>query len=99
MLKDEGRFYPGYSIVIYDMIIKCGNKPKTGRKQTRAGSTPTYSLGGRVDEQSLTFRDLEKSGGLKHWKLLFLSLICVIPRVLINNSNRVTSASRLFFTP
>ena len=33
MLKDEGRFYPGYSIVIYDMIIKCGNKPKTGRKQ------------------------------------------------------------------
>ena len=26
MLKDEGRFYPGYSIVIYDMIIKCGNK-------------------------------------------------------------------------
>ena len=65
MLKDEGRFYPGYSIVIYDMIIKCGNK--TERKQTRAGSTPTYSLDGRVDEQSLTFRDLEKSGGLKKW--------------------------------
>ena len=33
MLKDEGRFYPGYSIVIYDMITKCGNRPKTGRKQ------------------------------------------------------------------
>ena len=67
MLKDEGRFYLGYSIVIYDMITKCVSKPKTGRKQTRAGSTPTYSLDGRVDEQSLTFRDLEKSGGLKHW--------------------------------
>ena len=68
MLKDEGRFYPGYSIVNYDMIIKCGNK--TERKQTRAGSTPTYSLDGTVDEQSVTFRDLcdlEKSGGLKHW--------------------------------
>ena len=71
MLKDEGRFYPGYSIVIYDMIIKCGNKPKTGQKQTRAGSPPTYSLGGRVDKGSLDFRDLEKSGGLKHWLLLF----------------------------
>ena len=33
MLKDEGRFYSGYSIVIYDMIINCGNKTKTGRKQ------------------------------------------------------------------
>ena len=65
VLKEEGRFYPGYSIVIYDMIIKCGNK--TERKQTRTGSTPTYSLDGRVDEQSLTFRDLEKSGGLKQW--------------------------------
>ena len=60
-------------LLFYDMITKCANKPKTGRKQTRAGSTPTYSLGGRVDEQSLTFRDLEKSGGSKHWKLLFLS--------------------------
>ena len=54
-------------LLFYDMITKCANKPKTGRKQTRAGSTPTYSLGGRVDEQSLTFRDLEKSGGLKKW--------------------------------
>ena len=63
MLKDEGRFYP----VIYDMIIKCWSKPKTGRKQTRAGSPPTYSLDGRVDEQSLAFRDLAKSSGLKHW--------------------------------
>ena len=67
MLKDEGRFYPGYSIVIYDMIIKCGNKPKIGRKQTRAGSTPTYSLGGRVVKGSLDFRGLEKSVGLKRW--------------------------------
>ena len=67
MLKDEGRFYPGYSIVIYDMIIKCANKPKTERKQTRAGSTPTYSLGGRVDEGSLDFRGFEKSFRFKRW--------------------------------
>ena len=69
MLKEEGRFYPGYSIVIYDMITKCGNKPKTGRMQTRAGSTPSYSLGGRVDkgQGSLDFRGLEKSVGLKRW--------------------------------
>ena len=93
MLKDEDRFYRGYSIVIYDMITKCANKPKTGRKQTRAGSTPTYSLGGRVVKGSLDFRGLEKSVGLKRWWLLFLSLICIIPRVLITN------ASRLFFTP
>ena len=67
MLKDEDRFYRGYSIVIYDMITKCANKPKTRRKQTQAGSTPTYSLGGRVDKGSLDFRGLEKSVGLKRW--------------------------------
>ena len=62
MLKDEVGSTLDILLLFYDMITKCANKPKTGRKQTRAGSTPTYSLGGRVDEQSLTFRDLEKSG-------------------------------------
>ena len=49
MLKDEGRFYSGYSIVIYDMTINCGNKPKTGRKQLAQGQLrPIRWVGGRT---------------------------------------------------